>query len=109
MTEFKCNLDLNWLQYIEAGLKTVEGRLYKDKFQEMKVGDVIIFNNAIRVQVTALINYNSFRDMLLIEGIHTVLPNIDSVEEGVNVYHKYYSPEKEMEYGVLAIRFQLTR
>ena len=41
--------------------------------------------------------------MLLSEGVNRVLPSISDVDEGVNVYYKYYSREDEERYGVVAI------
>jgi hypothetical protein len=41
--------------------------------------------------------------MLQAEIISNVLPDISSIEEGVKVYRKFYTEEREKSYGVLAI------
>ena len=37
------------------------------------------------------------------EGLKKTLPNINTLEEGVNVYYKFYTKEDEEKYGILAI------
>ena len=43
----------------------------------------------------------------MFEGLKKTLPNINSLEEGINIYHEYYSEEDEYKYGVIAIEFCL--
>ena len=45
--------------------------------------------------------------MLESEGLNRVLPGIQSIEDGVNVYRQFYSTELEEENGILAIHLQL--
>jgi hypothetical protein len=42
--------------------------------------------------------------MLKVEGLAKVLPGVESIEEGVQVYRNFYSEEKERMNGVVAIR-----
>uniref|UniRef100_A0A0E0R6R0 ASCH domain-containing protein n=1 Tax=Oryza rufipogon TaxID=4529 RepID=A0A0E0R6R0_ORYRU len=51
----------------------------------------------------AIRKYASFSEMLQAEMISEVLPGISSIEQGVGVYRKFYTEEKESFYGVLAI------
>ena len=39
------------------------------------------------------------------EKLEKVLPNVNSVTEGINVYRQYYTEEMEKQNGVIAIRF----
>lgn len=41
--------------------------------------------------------------MLEVESLKEVLPGVDTAEEGIQVYRKFYSEEKERSNGVLAI------
>ncbi|CAK9184860.1 unnamed protein product [Ilex paraguariensis] len=41
--------------------------------------------------------------MLQAESLAKVLPGVETVEEGVKIYRKFYSLEKEKSNGVLAI------
>jgi len=102
------HVDDVWLNYVLSGRKVVEGRLYDDKRREISVGDCIILRNnddsrECYVYVKYMHIYPSFKDMLLSEGVNRVLPSISDVDEGVNVYYKYYSREDEERYGVVAI------
>ncbi|OEL37402.1 hypothetical protein BAE44_0001578 [Dichanthelium oligosanthes] len=54
-------------------------------------------------QLKGVRKYSSFSEMLQAEIISNVLPGISSIEEGVKVYRKFYTQEKEITYGVLAI------
>ena len=40
------------------------------------------------------------------EKIENCLPGIDSIENGVKVYRKYYSEKEEQEYRVIALRLK---
>lgn len=42
--------------------------------------------------------------MLEVEGLAKVLPGVETIEEGVQIYRKFYSEEKERSNGVLAIQ-----
>ncbi|CAI5500703.1 unnamed protein product [Closterium sp. Naga37s-1] len=51
--------------------------------------------------------YPSFPSMLASEGLSTVLPGVETLEEGLAVYRRFYSEEKEHRAGVLALRVEL--
>lgn len=102
-----------WFSLIKVGLKTVEGRLGKKEFAEMKEGDVITFTNnqmpferQFNVKITQINNYNTFREYLSSEGLEKCLPGIDTLEQGVEVYYQYYKAD-EGKYPVRAIHMEL--
>ena len=46
-----------WFEFIREGKKTIEGRLNKGKFKDMKIGDIISFvNDANKVKVQIICN-----------------------------------------------------
>lgn len=92
-----------WFSYILNGRKTIEGRLRKDKFAELKVGDTIIINNQLSKIVKRITKYNRFLNMLLLEGIDKVLPNIQTLEGALQIYRQFYTKEMEETYSVIAI------
>ncbi len=107
-------LEHKWFDYIASGRKNIEGRLYDEKRRRIRIGDCILFKStsdrvdgSLYTIVIGLRRYNSFREMLISEGIERVLPGIYSINEGINVYYKYYSPVEEQKYGVLAIEVDL--
>ena len=57
----------------------------------------------IETKVLYINKYNNFRDLLNKETIQKVLPNMTNIENGVEIYHKYYTSEDENKYNVLAI------
>jgi len=50
--------------------------------------------------------YSTFKEYLETEGLDKCLPGIETIEDGVGVYYKYYTPEDEAKYGVLAIELE---
>jgi len=109
-----------WFGLIKKRLKTVEGRLNKDKFAEIKVGSLLtishppkeavrhsINNKKVVAMVTHVTKYDTFQSYLEQEGLSNTLPGVDSIAKGVAVYRELYSRELELQHGVLAIRMTL--
>jgi ASC-1-like (ASCH) protein len=98
-----------WFSLILLGLKTVEGRLNKGRFGDMKEGDIIEWYNddfehrSITTIITQICHYSSFESYLTKEKLKYCLPSISSIKDGVNVYYKYYTPENESKFGIAAI------
>jgi len=114
--EFEKHLSEPWFSLIKLGLKKCEGRLKKGDFSNMKKGDFIKFENndfnfkrTFVVKITSIHYYSSFNEYLEKEGLNKCLPGIDSIEDGVKIYHKYYPIEEEEKYNIVAIRFLLTK
>lgn len=111
--QYKKDVSEPWFSLIKIGKKTVEGRLGKNEFAEMKEGDVITFKNnqmpferQFNVKITQINNYNTFREYLSTEGLDKSLPGIDTIEQGVEVYYQYYKAD-EGKYPVRAIHMEL--
>jgi ASC-1-like (ASCH) protein len=116
MTTYTKHLSEPWFSLIKIGAKKCEGRLNKGDFSEMKKGDFIIFENndfnfprSFRCKITSIHNYNSFQNYLQTEKLEKCLPGIDTIEEGISIYYKYYKPEDELQYGIKAIRLKVVR
>lgn len=113
MVEYTKHLSEPWFTLIQLKKKTVEGRLCKDDFAAMKPGDFITFTNndfgferKIKVKVTRTTIYNTFRDYLEAENIEKCLPGIKDIDQGIQVYSKYFPNIRELEnlHLVIAIR-----
>ncbi|ALV62542.1 ProFAR isomerase-like protein [Thermococcus sp. 2319x1] len=104
--EWEMGLQEEYLKLIKEGKKKIEGRLYDEKRRQIKPGDVIVFEGRLKVRVKALRVYPSFKEMLEKEGLDRVLPNVKSIDEGVETYRKFYSEEEERKYGVVAIEVE---
>ena len=101
-----------YFSFVKDGRKTIEGRIRKGKYCSIKPGDHIVVSNeaetdSVEVLVTGARAYGSFREMLTVEPLEKVLPDVLSVDEGVTVYRKFYTEEMEDEYGVIAIEVNL--
>lgn len=109
----KQHLSEPWFTLISLRLKTVEGRLNKKKFKEMKVGDTIEWVNddfmprSVITQVVGKNVYPTFQEYLESEGLENCLPGFIDIENGKNVYYKYFTTEDESTYGVVAIKLEL--
>jgi ASC-1-like (ASCH) protein len=109
------------LEEILLGNKTIEGRLGKPKFLKLRVGDELnlrediwednkitesIPNRAI-IKITQLLYFETLIEMLESIDITKLIPTLNSPEDALAVYRKFYSEEDEEEYGVIAITFEL--
>lgn len=106
------SLETIHFQNIKNGNKTVEGRIADKKRLQISVGDIVVMSNkdakeeTVDVQITEIVKYNSFKEMISNEGVSNVLPGETTVDNGVAEYHQYYTVEQEKT-GVLAFRFSL--
>lgn len=103
------HLEGRFFRAIKNGSKTVEGRL-GNKSNGLKVGDIIQFishenGEKINVKILRMNYYDTFREMLVKEGLERVLPGAQSIEDGLEVYLKpdgFYTSEDEMKERVVA-------
>ena len=106
----KLSLKQPWFNYIKNGEKKIEGRLCKGLFKKLKIGDKVLwYNNNLKVmtKIIDIIKYKSFNELLVTEKLNNVLTNIKSIEEGVSIYNKFYSPEDEEKFGVIGIKLEV--
>jgi len=108
------NLSEPWFSLIKLGLKTCEGRLNKGDFAAMKKGDHVIFENnelgfrrTCKVKITSVHKYPSFIAYLEKEKLLKCLPGIDTIEEGLQVYYKYFTKADEHTYKIVATRVKI--
>ena len=116
MSTYTKHLSEPWFSLIKIGAKKCEGRLNKGDFSEMKKGDNIIFTNndfdfprSFCCKITSIHNYSSFEEYLKNETLEKCLPGIDTIEDGVNIYYKYYKKEDEDKYKINAFRLRVIR
>ncbi len=109
------------LQEILSGAKTVEGRLSKPRFLQLRVGDTLRLREDIwkdgaiqqsvsdrgLIKITQILYFESFEDMLTSLDYTSVIPSATSTKKAIEVYRQFYSQKDEQEYGVLALMFKL--
>ncbi|KAG7575826.1 ASCH domain [Arabidopsis thaliana x Arabidopsis arenosa] len=101
---FELHVQEPYFTQLKDGRKTVEGRCAVGDYMRISSGDFILFNKCLLLEVQDVHHYTSFSEMLRMEGLAKVLPGVESIEEGVQVYRNFYSEEKERMNGVVAIR-----
>ncbi|XP_011091624.1 uncharacterized protein LOC105172005 isoform X1 [Sesamum indicum] len=101
--DFELDVQEPFFSQLSDGLKTIEGRCAVGKYKRFQSGHFLLFNKCLMAQVQDVRQYASFHEMLETEGLSKVLPGVTSIEEGVQVYRRFYSEEKERSNGVLAI------
>ena len=99
-----------WFSWIRSGKKTVEGRLNIPKYKQIRALDILTFCSGkdsadhFTRFVTARNEYASFAEMIEAEGLDQILPEIDTIEKGVDVYMQFYNCKQEAKNGVVAFR-----
>lgn len=108
--KYKLELDVQepYLTFIKLGKKRVEVRLGKDKYLNLKPGDLIKIND-VKVEVVSVCKYSSFKDMLITEGIKNVIPNSKDLNSAIKVCYKFYSKEDEKTFGVTGITIKVKK
>ncbi|KAI3703352.1 hypothetical protein L1987_73356 [Smallanthus sonchifolius] len=105
--EFELHVQDPFFSQLKDGHKTIEGRCAGGKNRVLIVsiqpGSLILFNKCLLLQVQDVHWYASFSDMLAAEGVAKVLPGVETIQEGIQIYRKFYSEEREKSNGVLAI------
>jgi ASC-1-like (ASCH) protein len=99
--------------HLKSGKKTVEGRPYSSKYQQVQPGDHIVFTNGSRkhkVVVRSVKKYKTLKGYLRGEGLRKTLPGVTSVAEATQIYNKWSTPKQRSDlrkkhgYSMLAIR-----
>lgn len=104
----KMKLNESPFERIKNGKKTIEFRLYDEKRQQIKIGDKIEFSKLpdlqekLLVDVIELYRANTFEN--LFRKLYT---DEDEINKKAISMYKYYSLEKEKEYGGLGIKIKI--
>lgn len=104
MTVWRKHVDEPFFGYLNLGIKTIEGRLYRDDWTQMKIDDVIVFyNEAVEVpfKIIGLHREESFTRLSEQFG-QKLLPY-----EQPSIYYYYFSPEDESKYGVIGVEVNI--
>ena len=106
MTTHKFRLNDPWFQYMKNGKKIYEGRRSTNRINLIQVGDTIQFSRVLdptdyfQVTVSKILSFQTFRDALLVLPLEQVLPNIETIDIGVEIYYKYVSLHTQLKDGV---------
>lgn len=100
-----------YFTFVKNGQKTIEGRIAKDKYKNIKVDDRFIVHNddetdSIEVKVIGIRKYPSIKELLEHEDLQKILPNAKNINEGLEIYKKFYTEKQQKEFGVIAIEIK---
>ena len=112
MNTFELRLNPIPFEQIQKGRKTIEMRLYDEKRQMFKIGDILIFKNRndesnfIKTQILNLHLFSNFEDLY---------NNIDKQKLGYEPHEtakasdmeEYYSKEEQNKFGVVGIEIKV--
>lgn len=102
-----------WYSLIKNQQKVVEGRICNEKYSGLENGDIIKLlkteneEEFVLLKIINIEKYKTFREMIESETLERVLPNITTIDEGVEVYRKFYTEKIENKKGVIAITIEL--
>lgn len=97
--------------FIAAGTKTIESRLYDEKRQAIQLGDLLTFTNrdnidhTVTVEVIGLLRYKTFHD--LFSHNDPAKFGGESIEWLDEQISEFYSIDNQKRYGVIGIEFKV--
>jgi len=100
-----------YFTFVKSGQKTIEGRIKKGWYRFVKPGDhIIVYNeeetDLVEVCVKGVRTYPSIRGMLEQESIKKLLPDVETVGQGIKAYKRFYTDKQQREFGVVAIEVE---
>ena len=111
--EHEMKLQPEYYNFILKGTKRIEIRLYDEKRQQIKIGDTIKFykepelNESFNAKVVGLLRYNTLEEIFKDFDISVLSDKSMTKKELIDVLEKFYTKEKQKQYGVLAIKIEL--
>jgi len=109
----KLSLMHKYFESIKSGEKTIEGRLNKNKYHNLKINDEIKFKSnktseTIICKITHTNKYKNFQEMLINEGIDKMLPGINNLNDAIKIYKSIPGYKENIKkYGAFAIGISL--
>lgn len=96
-----------WLDWIESGIKTYEGRLNKDFWNEVPVGSFFVLYDSkgkkLKVQVTEKLFFKNFGEAFDKLG-QQLIPIVGITRDEVTkLYSEFFSDKSINRFGVVAI------
>jgi ASC-1-like (ASCH) protein len=105
--QYDFNVQEPYRTFLIQGIKTIEWRLNKGKFAKMKVGDTLKFETWEIFEIKKITSHHDFWEMIETFWKESIIPDAKTNEEAHQVYYRFYTPEDEEKYGVLAVHISL--
>ena len=104
----KMKLNESPFDRIKNGTKTIEFRLYDKKRKKIEIGDQIEFSKLPELQEKILVNVlDIYKDETFENLFKKIFSDEEEIKRKTSAMYKFYSPEKEKEYGVIGIKIEL--
>lgn len=108
---YHAHIQEEFLGKLLNGQKRIEGRIHRDKWKEMKIGGILVFNDYHSFTITDVRCYLNFGMMLVNEGIRHVLPGVTGdLTTAIHIYDQLYHCPKDVldieKHGVVAIELR---
>lgn len=104
-------LQPKYFDYMKKGTKRIELRLFDEKRQKIRLGDIIEFTNPdgemLAVKVVGLLRYESFEELFRDFDISMLADASMTKRELLDVLNGFYPSEKQNEMGVVGIRVEV--
>ena len=111
MKTHEMNLQPKYFDFIKDGTKRIELRLYDEKRQLIRLGDIIEFTKSddekFKAEVIGLLLYSSFNDLFEDFDISILADATMTKQELLDVLGEFYTSEKQAEFGVVGIHLKL--
>lgn len=103
-----------WFDLVKSGRKTWEGRRYWKKTKKFKIGDILKVthrNDKQRdpyyLRIEGIVRFNTFEEALSAMKLEEVLPGVDTIKQGVEIYYQFVSLPTQLADGVCMIKVSL--
>lgn len=93
--------------YLINWQKTIEWRLNKWKYASLNIWDTLCFESGETFEIKNLTYHKNFSDMIWKFWKENIIPDAKSDEEAINIYYKFFTPEEEKNFWVVAIQVKL--
>lgn len=110
MKTYEMNLQPKYFDFIKNGTKRIELRLNDEKRQQLQLGDVIEFsdgNSSLKAEIIGLLRYRTFEDLFEDFDASILTDSSMTKPEILEALEEFYTPEKQVKYGVLGIRIKI--
>jgi ASC-1-like (ASCH) protein len=112
---YETSLSSPHFEDVKEGKKIYEVRCFYDKVVKYRVGDILKIKHSskkedvFQVEIEELSLYSSFEEAISSVSLNKVLPHVQSLKEGVDLYHSIPNyKEREKEFGVCRIKVKLS-
>jgi ASC-1-like (ASCH) protein len=109
----KLSLNSPWFDHVKSGRKLYEGRRRTETVKKWQIGDRLQISHhtdpyepKLPKIIKSLQMFATFEDALKTLGLERVLPDVRTIEEGIEIYKRFVSIPTQLKDGVCMIELQ---